>query len=92
VLEADDQARIEELADLEPIRSAVAEHFKRLSQEQRDAVQLRVVDELPYAEVARQLRVSENAARARVSRGLRELARSLNHSPLLKGPIRHDRT
>jgi DNA-directed RNA polymerase specialized sigma24 family protein len=40
-------------------------------------VRMRVIDERPYAAIARQLAISEQAARARVSRGLRELARML---------------
>ncbi|HEY0343830.1 MAG TPA: hypothetical protein VGC59_04245 [Solirubrobacteraceae bacterium] len=38
---------------------------------------MRVVDERAYPTIARQLAISEQAARARVSRGLRELARTL---------------
>ena len=53
----------------------------------RDAVQLRIVDELPYADVARSLRISEPAARARVSRGLAALADFLD--PRHQGGDRH---
>jgi RNA polymerase sigma-70 factor (ECF subfamily) len=77
-LEADDYARIEELAGLREIRRVLGAHFERLSAEQREAVRLRVIDEMPYPEVARELQVSEEAARARVSRGLRHLAASLD--------------
>lgn len=66
-------ARVEELADLGRLRSTIADGLRRLSHEQRTAVQLRVVDELPYDEVARRLAISEPTARARVSRGLRLL-------------------
>jgi RNA polymerase sigma-70 factor (ECF subfamily) len=76
---SEDLSRIEELADLRAIRSVVARQFASLSTQQRDAVQLRVIDELPYAEVARRLAVSEDAARARVSRGLRQLVTSLSN-------------
>ena len=38
---------------------------------------MRVVDDLPYEEVARRLGVSEPTARARVSRGLRALQGAL---------------
>jgi RNA polymerase sigma factor (sigma-70 family) len=89
-LEVEDQSRIEQLADLGPIRSAVSDHFERLSEEQRDAVQLRVIDEMPYPEVAERLRVSEDAARARVSRGLRQLAASLDETLLAKGAVSND--
>ncbi len=47
-----------------------------LSDEQRRAVQARVIDERPYEAVSRVLGVSEPAARARVSRGLRALRRA----------------
>ena len=77
-LAEDDHARIEELADLRGLRSTVAEHFERLSTAQQRAVRLRVIDEMPYPEVARQLGVSEDTARSRVSRGLRRLGHSLD--------------
>jgi RNA polymerase sigma-70 factor (ECF subfamily) len=41
-------------------------------------VRLRVVDELPYPDVAARLGISEQAARARVSRALRALAGALD--------------
>jgi len=49
-----------------------------LPAEQREALQLRVVDELDYPTVADRLGVSEVAARARVSRALRALAGALD--------------
>jgi RNA polymerase sigma factor (sigma-70 family) len=85
-----EQARIEELAGLESLRIAVREHFERLSAEQRDAVRLRVVDEMPYSEVARILEVSEQTARARVSRGLRRLALSVDQAVFAGGTPRHE--
>ena len=53
-----------------------------LIDEQRDALRLRVVEELDYAVVARRLGVTEPTARARVSRGLRKLADSLDRDAL----------
>ncbi|HEY3774967.1 MAG TPA: sigma factor-like helix-turn-helix DNA-binding protein [Solirubrobacteraceae bacterium] len=47
----------------------------------RDALRLRVVEERPYPEVARVLGISEQAARARVSRGLRSLRSVLEAAP-----------
>ena len=41
--------------------------------DQRDAVLARVVDERPYAEIAREMQCSELLVRQRVSRGLRAL-------------------
>jgi RNA polymerase sigma-70 factor (ECF subfamily) len=65
---------IEARAGLEDVRRELGEALARLSDSVRDAVQLRIVDELPYADVARSLHISEPAARARVSRGLAALA------------------
>jgi RNA polymerase sigma-70 factor (ECF subfamily) len=73
----DDEARIQELAGLGDLRAAVADALRALSAEQRRAVELRVVEELSYAEVAQRLAITEQAARARVSRGLRALAGAL---------------
>jgi RNA polymerase sigma-70 factor (ECF subfamily) len=78
VLAADEQARIEELAELGELRTAVVAALAELGTEQREAVRLRVVDELAYPAVARRLGISEQAARARVSRGLRALAAALD--------------
>jgi DNA-directed RNA polymerase specialized sigma24 family protein len=43
----------------------------------REAIQLRVVGERSYRQVADALNISEEAARTRVSRGLRDLAQAL---------------
>ena len=45
--------------------------------DQREAIQLRVVDERGYGAVSEVLEISEPAARARVSRGLRALRRAI---------------
>jgi RNA polymerase sigma-70 factor (ECF subfamily) len=47
-----------------------------LSPKLASAVRLRVGRELEYAEVAEQLGISQAAARARVSRGLNQLAKA----------------
>lgn len=73
----DDVAAIEERAGLAELRGALRVELAQLSAEQREALQLRVVEDRSYEEVARMLGVSEQAARARVSRGLRALARAL---------------
>ncbi len=73
----DDIAEVERAAGVAEVRSALGAELAKLSSEQRDALQLRVVDELPYEEVARRLGISEPTARARVSRGLRALAAAL---------------
>ncbi|MEA2406461.1 MAG: hypothetical protein QOE69_580 [Thermoleophilaceae bacterium] len=66
-------ARIEALADLGDHRAALAEALGRISGGEREAVELRVVSELPYAEIAARLDCSENTARQRVHRGLARL-------------------
>lgn len=68
---------VEELADLDRMRVEIADALHSLSQEQREAVQLRVIDELDYPVIAQRLGVSAQVVRARVSRGLRELGRQL---------------
>jgi RNA polymerase sigma factor (sigma-70 family) len=70
----DDHERIVELAGLGELRARVAAAFSDLPPDQHDALRLRVVDERPYPEVAAALGVSEQTARARVSRALRRLA------------------
>jgi DNA-directed RNA polymerase specialized sigma24 family protein len=57
--------------------AALAGALEDLSPQQRDAVRLRVVDELAYPVVAARLGITEQAARARVSRALRVLAVAL---------------
>ena len=55
-------------------RSALAAALDRLPEHERDAIQLRVMGELPYDQVAQQLAIQPAAARLRVSRALRRLA------------------
>jgi RNA polymerase sigma-70 factor (ECF subfamily) len=61
--------RIAEMADDGAAERAVL----TLPPAQRDAVLARVVDERPYAEIAKQMRCSELLVRQRVSRGLRAI-------------------
>jgi RNA polymerase sigma-70 factor (ECF subfamily) len=77
-LQGDDLERLSELAELPALRGRVDAALAHLPAGQRDAIRLRVVDELPYDQVAGQLAVSETAARARVSRGLRRLEKLLS--------------
>jgi RNA polymerase sigma factor (sigma-70 family) len=73
-LSQDDHDRIVELAGLADVRRTVAEAFSSLPPEQREALQLRVIDEHAYPDVAATLGVSEQTARARVSRALRRIS------------------
>ncbi|MEH3054400.1 MAG: RNA polymerase sigma factor [Patulibacter minatonensis] len=73
---------VEQRAGLGDVRIQLADALGSLTAETRAAVALRVVDELPYAEVASRLGIEEPAARARVSRGLSRLADLLDRSLL----------
>lgn len=77
-----DLERIEELAGLSELRAQVATDFAALPPIQRDALVLRVIEELPYPDVALRLGISEQTARARVSRGLRALRGGLSQQGL----------
>ena len=72
--------RIEQLAGASELHERVSAAFERLSDEQSQALRARVLEERSYAEVAEHLGVSEQAVRARVSRGLRTLRRALTPS------------
>lgn len=76
VLSNDDLTQVVRRAELDELRRQMGPRLDRLSVEQRDALQLRVVDELPYPQVAERLGISEVSARARVSRALRSLTNS----------------
>jgi RNA polymerase sigma-70 factor, ECF subfamily len=78
VVGEDDLEAIERRAGISALRPALAAELDRLSGEQRQALQLRVVEQLPYEEVARRLQIAEPAARARVSRALRLLGPRLD--------------
>jgi RNA polymerase sigma-70 factor (ECF subfamily) len=55
-------------------RAALSEALDALPEHEREALELRVVDELPYTDVAARLGVRPAAARLRVSRALRRLS------------------
>jgi RNA polymerase sigma factor (sigma-70 family) len=73
-----DFERIDELAALASLRGQVADGLAALSSDHRDALRLRIVEERAYPDVASELGVSEQVARARVSRGLRALRRNIS--------------
>jgi RNA polymerase sigma-70 factor (ECF subfamily) len=58
-------------------RVALARQLETLAPGERDALELRIVNELSYEEVAAQLEIRPAAARLRVSRALRRLAVSV---------------
>lgn len=81
----DDLAEIDERAGLPELRAAMADELARLSDQQRAVLQLRVVEERGYPEIAAALGVSEQTVRARVSRALRALAEAAEGNPVLRG-------
>lgn len=72
--------RIDEVLDAERFRSQLHEALGQLSIKEREAVQLRVLDQLDYRSVAARLDCSEQAARVRVHRALSRLATRLEVS------------
>jgi RNA polymerase sigma factor (sigma-70 family) len=70
--------RVEELADLDRVKDDIKLALDGLAPDQQAAVRLRVLDGAGYAEMAVRLGVSQDVARARVSRGLRQLAVALH--------------
>jgi RNA polymerase sigma-70 factor (ECF subfamily) len=81
----DEYERAEQLADLEEARQRLAAGLDGLGDEQRLALRLRVIEERSYAEVAKALAVSEQTARARVSRALRAMRESAALSVAVEG-------
>jgi RNA polymerase sigma-70 factor (ECF subfamily) len=73
----DERRRVEDLAGLADLRAAVARELAKLPEAQRDAVRLRIVDELSYDDLAARLGITPDNARVRVSRGLRALTRAI---------------
>lgn len=73
-------ARIEAAIDMERRRPALSSALVRIPPGERDAVELRVIGQLGYDEIAVQLRCSEGAARTRVHRGLARLNRLMEET------------
>lgn len=77
-LTEEEQARVLELAGLEQMRAVIREELRRLGPSHQEAIGLRVLEELSYEEIAARLGVSQQTARARVSRGLRALREAID--------------
>lgn len=80
-LDPDDRGdldRVVDVVDAAVLRADLKAALASLSAADRAAVQLRVVEGLPYPEIADTLGVSLAAARKRVSRALAALSRSLD--------------
>jgi RNA polymerase sigma-70 factor (ECF subfamily) len=78
-LEIEQHREIMSGLDSGPVYEALTAHLKRLSADQRQALELRIVDEQPYSAVAERLGITEEAARARVARALASLRKALSH-------------
>jgi RNA polymerase sigma-70 factor, ECF subfamily len=81
VLDDESIARIEALADLDERRAVLASALAKISEDERRAVELRVVSRLGYREIAARLDCTEVAARVRVHRGLARLNRLIEATP-----------
>ena len=77
-LDVAEAEEIERRAGLADLRREVGAELALLSAEQRNALQLRVVEGRSYEEIAAMLGVQEATVRARVSRGLRALGVALD--------------
>ena len=75
--------RIVELGGLKDARRALARGLDAFSCEVQTTLRLRVIEERSYGEIAAALDISEQTARARVSRALRDLADHLIHEEAL---------
>jgi RNA polymerase sigma-70 factor, ECF subfamily len=69
--------RVEERSAAEAVAPQLCDAVAALPAEQRAALELRTIAQLPYQTVAHRLGCSENAARLRVSRALTTLRESL---------------
>jgi RNA polymerase sigma factor (sigma-70 family) len=81
VLDDESIARIEALADLDAQRATLAAALGEMTAGERDAVELRVLEEMGCAEIALRLGCSEAAARVHVHRGLARLNRMMEATP-----------
>jgi RNA polymerase sigma-70 factor (ECF subfamily) len=79
--DSDELVAIESQLDAEIACSELAHAIDSLPASQRQALQLRVLDELDYPEAAALMGTSEQNARIRVSRALRALSMRLQGSP-----------
>jgi RNA polymerase sigma factor (sigma-70 family) len=82
-LDDDADARL----DADALRAELSARLARLPDATREAVLLRVVEQLDYHELTQRLGCSNAAARIRVSRGLRELRREPTPTFAPKGAV-----
>ena len=79
-LDHESEARIANLVDGDEYRARLTPALSRLPEGMRRAVELRVVNELRYEEIATRLECSPDAARTRVHRGLARLNKLMEES------------
>jgi RNA polymerase sigma factor (sigma-70 family) len=78
------EAEIVRRAGLDDLRRAIAAGVAMLPDDAREAIELRIVDELSYPDLAARLSITEQAARKRVSRGMAALSRVLDTQTLME--------
>jgi RNA polymerase sigma factor (sigma-70 family) len=76
--DANDLEALERLAGQAILRRELVAAVAELNADQREALELRIIEDAPYAEIATRLGISEPTARARVSRALRTLSRTID--------------
>lgn len=77
-LTEDDLSELIDLGGETQFQAALQGQMRRLPSEQREALELRVVQERSYTSIAQHLGITEEATRARVARALKSLRRSLH--------------
>jgi RNA polymerase sigma factor (sigma-70 family) len=83
-VDPDTEAEIVRRAGLDDLRRAVSAGIAMLPEDTREAIKLRILDELSYADLAAHLAITEQAARKRVSRGIGALSRTLDNKTLME--------
>ena len=76
--ECEGYERVDELSEVSSLTPLLRNALRALPAEQRRALELRIVHQLPYEAVAGRLGCSQNAARLRVSRALRALTTQMS--------------
>ncbi len=75
---------LKRVTDLDSLKTIVNDALSDLSAKRRHAVRLRIVDGLSPRDVAARMNCTEQTARAHVSRGLRRLAKAIDHAERLQ--------
>ena len=86
-LSEDEHRKVLDTIDAPALREAIRDGLMALSEEQREALTLRIVDEVPYKRLASQLGISEATARQRVARALKALHKKLHKHPALQEEV-----